>query len=71
MTIKINKIVVNSDLIDNVSKDKARINKVCDALRKVFQPLGYQIIASGVGASYHYTDETKRKNAYVINNFKY
>ena len=67
MTIKINKIVVNSDLIDNVSKDKARINKVCDALRKVFQPLGYQIIASGVGASYHYTDETKRKNAYVIN----
>lgn len=67
MTIKINKIVVNSDVIITIKKDKERIHTICEALRKVFLPLGYQVIESGVGANYHYSDSTTRKNAYVIN----
>lgn len=55
-------VVVNSDNIESVSKDKARIQRCVDALKQA----GYNAIASGVGPSWHTSDMRTHKNSYIV-----
>ena len=55
-------VVVNSDTIDGGSRDKKRIQTVCDALNNA----GYKAIASGVGPQYHTGDIKRYDNSYIV-----